>query len=511
VALASESSSEPVEHVDVLVVGAGISGIAAGYHLQHQCPQKSYAIFEAREAIGGTWDLFRYPGIRSDSDMYTLGFPFRPWDSNTSIADGASILRYVRDTAREFGIDRRIRLHHKVVRASWSSQDDRWTVEAERSDTGETVVIQCGFLFMCSGYYRYDEGFTPDFPGLERFHGQVVHPQFWTDDIDHSGKRVIVIGSGATAFTLVPSMAPLAEHVTMLQRSPSYVVSLPGQDPLAKLVRRLLPPASAFRLVRWKNVLMQNGFYALSRRRPGLVKRLIREQVRRRLPEGFDVDTHFKPRYNPWDQRLCLVPDGDLFEAINRGDVSVVTDTIETFTENGIRLSSGRELEADLIVTATGLNLLPIGGLEGAIDGEPLDPASTMVYKGCMFSGIPNFALSFGYTNASWTLKADLICQYVCRVLNHMDAHSYTRATPYNRDPTVAERPFVDFSPGYFLRAMEFLPKQGSKVPWRLYQNYIRDLRLILRSPLEDGALEFARASREPVRSETRAGAAAAA
>ncbi|MFL5823051.1 MAG: flavin-containing monooxygenase [Solirubrobacteraceae bacterium] len=488
---ASQDTSEPADHVDVLVVGAGISGIAAGYHVQHECPGKTYAILEARDSVGGTWDLFRYPGIRSDSDMYTLGFPFRPWDSDTSIADGESILEYVRDTAREFGIDKRIRFGHRAVSASWSSEQQRWTVEAERTDTGETVRLTCGFLFMCSGYYRYDQGYTPEFPGVERFQGRVVHPQFWTEDIDYAGKRVVVIGSGATAVTLVPSMADQAAHVTMLQRSPSYVVSLPGQDPLARVLRRVLPAKRAYAIIRWKNVLVTSAFFRLSRRQPELVKRLLRKGVQRRLPPGFDVDMHFKPRYNPWDQRMCLVPDGDLFEAISLGQVSLVTDEIDTFTEHGIRLKSGKEIEADLIVTATGLNLQPLGGLEPSIDGQPVDMPKSMVYKGCMFSGVPNLALSFGYTNASWTLKADLICQFVTRLINHMDANGYTQCVPVNRDPTITETPFVDFTPGYFLRSMHQLPKQGSKLPWRLHQNYIRDLQLIKRAPLEDGVLDF--------------------
>ncbi len=491
-ALPSDAEAATVtQDLDVLIVGAGISGIAAGYHVQHECPDKTYAILEARDAIGGTWDLFRYPGIRSDSDMYTLGFPFRPWDSDTSIADGASIRQYVRDTAREFGIDQRIRFNHRAVRASWSSEDDLWTVDAVRSDTGETVQITCRFLFMCSGYYRYDRGYTPNFPGIERFRGQVVHPQLWPEDLDYAGKRVVVIGSGATAVTLVPSMADDAAHVTMLQRSPSYVLSLPGQDPIARVLRRVLPARLAYSLVRWKNVVVASAFYQLSRRRPELVKKLLRRGAQRQLPPGYAVDVHFKPRYNPWDQRLCLIPDGDLFEAVSRGRVTIATDEIDTFTEHGIRLRSGNELEADLIITATGLNLQPLGGLEPIVDGQPVDVPRTMVYKGCMFSGIPNFALSFGYTNASWTLKADLICQYVCRLLGHMDAHGYTRCVPYNRDPTVTETPFVDFTPGYFLRSMHELPKQGSKLPWRLHQNYIRDLQLIKRAPLEDGVLEF--------------------
>jgi monooxygenase len=497
-ALAPGTDAAPsTEHFDVLVVGAGISGIAAGYHLQHECPGRTYAILESRAAIGGTWDLFRYPGIRSDSDMYTLGFPFRPWDSDKSIADGPSILKYVRDTAQEFGIDQNIRFNHRAVRAEWSTEDARWTIDVQRTDTGETARLTCGFLFMCSGYYRYDQGYTPEFPGIERFQGQVVHPQFWPDDINYAGKRVVVIGSGATAVTLVPSMADEAAHVTMLQRSPSYVLSLPGQDPLAKLARRILPRKWAYAVIRWKNVLVTSAFFQLSRRRPELIKKILRKGVVRRLPTGFDVDVHFKPRYNPWDQRMCLVPDGDLFEAISRRQVSVVTDEIDTFTERGIRLKSGDELDADLVITATGLNLQPLGGLEPVIDGQPVDVPRTMVYKGCMFSGIPNFALSFGYTNASWTLKADLICQYVCRVLNHMDAHGYTSCTPYNRDPSVTETPFVDFTPGYFLRVMDQLPKQGSKLPWRLHQNYIRDLALIKRAPLEDGVLEFSGSAAE--------------
>jgi monooxygenase len=496
-ALANESEPAPVEHLDVLVVGAGISGIGAGYHLQNECPGRSYAILEARETIGGTWDLFRYPGIRSDSDMYTLGFPFRPWDSDTSIADGQSILTYLRETASAYGIDQKIRYGHRVVRATWSSRDARWTVEARRSDTGENVALTCGFLFMCTGYYRYDRGFTPAFSGMDRFRGRIVHPQFWPEDIDYSGQRVVVIGSGATAVTLVPSMAEKAAHVTMLQRSPSYVLSLPGQDPLARVLRRLLPTRWAYGIVRWKNVLLATGFYTLSRRRPHLVKGMIRRGVQRRLPEGFEVDTHFKPRYNPWDQRLCLVPDGDLFDAISRDSVSLVTDEIDSFTESGIRLASGRELEADLIITATGLQLQPIGGTELVVDGQPVELPKTMVYKGCMLSGVPNFALSFGYTNASWTLKADLICQYVSRILNHMQAHGYVRCMPVNEDPSVTETPFVDFTPGYFLRSMNLLPKQGSKLPWRLHQNYMRDLRLIKRSPLEDGALQFSGHDRE--------------
>jgi monooxygenase len=479
------------EHVDVLIVGAGLSGVGAGCHLEMRCPGKSYAILEARESVGGTWDLFRYPGIRSDSDMYTLGYSFRPWREAKAIADGPSILRYVQETARDYGVDRRIRFDHRVVRADWSTPESRWTVEAERTDTGETVRLTCGFLFMCTGYYRYDQGYTPDFPGTERFGGRIVHPQFWTDDVEYAGKRVVVIGSGATAVTLVPAMAETAEHVTMLQRSPSYVMSLPAEDPIANLARRLLPVKLAYSLVRWKNVLTIMAVFQLSRRRPRFMKSVIRKGVQKALPPGFDVDTHFKPRYDPWDQRLCLVPDGDLFEAIGAGRASVVTDTIETFTESGLRLTSGTELEADLIVTATGLSIVPLGGIELAVDGREVDLPSTIAYKGMMLEGVPNLGISIGYTNASWTLKCDLTCEYVCRLLNHMDERGLRQCTPVNRDPSVTPVPFIDFTSGYILRAIDTFPRQGSKAPWRLYQNYARDIVALRHGKLEDGAMVF--------------------
>jgi monooxygenase len=482
-----------MEHVDVLIVGAGLSGIGAACHLQASCPRKSYAILEARETIGGTWDLFRYPGIRSDSDMYTLGYSFRPWRQDKSIADGSDIRQYVRDTAREHAVEEHIRFQHRVVRAEFSSVDARWTVQAQRADTGDTVEIACNFLLMCSGYYRYDEGYSPDFAGLDRFSGQVVHPQHWPADLDYAGKRVVVVGSGATAVTLVPAMAADAAHVTMLQRSPSYILSLPAVDPLAKLARRVLPERRAYALVRWKNVLLATLVYQLSRRRPSFVKGLIRKGLERQLPPGYDIDTHFKPRYDPWDQRLCLVPDGDLFAALATGRASIATDTVDTFTERGIRLSSGAELDADIVVTATGLNLLLLGGTEFVVDGRPVDLSQTMAYKGMMLSGIPNMAMALGYTNASWTLKCDLTCEYVCRLLNHMDAHAYRLCTPHNSDPTVREQPLIDFSSGYILRAIDQFPKQGSKVPWRLRQNYPLDILHLRRSPIEDGAMRFAR------------------
>jgi monooxygenase len=489
-----EPAEMPREHFDVLIVGAGLSGIGAGYHLQTECPGKTYAILEARDRIGGTWDLFRYPGIRSDSDMYTLGYSFRPWRGDKAIADGSSILDYIKETARDYRVEEQIRFEHRVVHAAWSSEDARWTVQAERGDTGETVRFTCGFLLMCSGYYRYDEGYTPDFKGIERFAGRIAHPQRWSDDIDYAGKRVVVIGSGATAVTLVPAMARSAAHVTMLQRSPSFIVSLPAEDPLARALRRVLPAKLAYPIMRWKNVLITMLSFQLSRRRPRLMKAVIRRGLERQLPPGYDIDRHFKPRYNPWDQRLCLVPNGDLFEAIGAGRASVCTDRIDTFTERGVKLASGEELEADLIVTATGLNLLALGGMRITVDGREVELSETMSYKGMMLSGVPNMALALGYTNASWTLKCDLTCKYVCRLLNHMDAHGYRQCVPRNRDPTIAELPLIDFSSGYVLRSIDKFPKQGSRTPWRLYQNYALDILTLKFGPVEDGAMEFSTA-----------------
>jgi monooxygenase len=485
------------EHLDVLIVGAGLSGIGAGCKLEMRCPAKSYAVLEARGDSGGTWDLFRYPGIRSDSDMFTLGYAFRPWMEAKAIADGPSILNYVRETARTYGVDKKIRFRHRVVRAEWSTADACWTVEVERGDDGEAVTLTCGFLFMCSGYYRYDAGYAPRFQGSDRFRGRIVHPQHWTDDIEYAGKRVVVIGSGATAVTLVPAMAESAEHVTMLQRSPSYVAALPAVDPIAKFVRRVLPTRLAYSVVRWKNVLITLAFFQLCRRRPRLMKALLRRGVERRLPPGYDVDTHFKPRYNPWDQRMCLVPDGDLFEALGSGRASVVTDRIETFTENGLRLASGAELEADLVVTATGLNMGLLGGVELAVDGRRVEPSKTISYKGLMLTGVPNMAFSIGYTNASWTLKCDLTCDYVCRLINYMDARGHAQCVPERPDSSVSEEPIVDFSSGYVLRALDQLPKQGSKRPWRLHQNYPLDLRSLRYGTIEDSALKFTRARSE--------------
>ncbi|HUP91865.1 MAG TPA: NAD(P)/FAD-dependent oxidoreductase [Solimonas sp.] len=480
------------EHFDVVVVGAGLSGIGAGYHLQANCPGKTYLILEAREAIGGTWDLFRYPGIRSDSDMYTLGYSFQPWKNAKAIADGPSILQYVRDTATEYGIDRHIRFRHKVKRAAWTSDEARWTVEAERGD--ETVRFTCNFLFMCSGYYNYAAGYTPEFPGAADFAGRLVHPQHWPADLDYQGKRVVVIGSGATAVTLVPSMAEKAAHVTMLQRSPSYILSLPAQDKLANFLRRILPAKLAYGIVRWKNVLLGMLMFWLCRHRPELVKNMIRKGLRAELGPGFDLDTHFKPRYNPWDQRLCLVPDADLFKAIREGRASVATDQIERFTAGGIRLRSGAELPADVIVTATGLDLLPLGGLQLSVDGAAVELGKTLSYKGMMISGVPNLAVALGYTNASWTLKCDLTCEYLCRLINHMDRNGYQQCTPRNRDPSIEALPFIDFSSGYVQRSIDKFPKQGNRAPWRLYQNYALDIVSLKFGSVDDAAMVFSRA-----------------
>ncbi|MBN9089487.1 MAG: NAD(P)/FAD-dependent oxidoreductase [Reyranella sp.] len=482
-----------IEHFDVLVVGAGLSGIGAAWHLQDRCPGKTYAILEGRAASGGTWDLFRYPGVRSDSDMYTLGYRFRPWKEAKAIADGPAILKYIREVAGDHGIDRRIRFQHRVVAASWSRPDARWTVEVERGEAKERATFTCTFLWMCSGYYRTDEGYLPQFPGLERFKGRVAHPQKWTDDIDYQGKKVVVIGSGATAVTLVPAMADSgAAHVTMLQRSPTYMAVRPSQDPFATKVRRRLPLGLAYAVTRWKNVLLGMYFYQMCKRKPEKVKNLLLGYVRKMLGPDYDVGTHFTPRYNPWDQRLCLVPDADFFRAIRRGKVTVVTDHIETFTETGIKLKSGAELDADLVVTATGLVLMPVGGAELSVDGQPVDLSRRFIYKGMMYSDVPNLASVFGYTNASWTLKADLVCEYVCRLLNHMDRHGWRVCTPHNGDPTLQEEPWVNFSSGYIQRALAHQPKQGSKRPWKLYQNYALDLLSLRFGRLRD-AMVFSR------------------
>jgi monooxygenase len=480
------------ENLDVLIVGAGLSGIGAAHHLQAAFPGKTYAILEARDAIGGTWDLFRYPGVRSDSDMHTLGYRFRPWTQAKAIADGPSILGYVRETAAEAAIDKHIRFHHRVTRASWSSAAARWTVQALHGT--ETVTLTCGFLLMCSGYYRYDEGYRPDFPGIGDFRGLVADPQHWPPDLDYAGQRVVVIGSGATAVTLVPAMAQTAGHVTMLQRSPTYILPMPSEDAIATRLRALLGPRRGYAVTRWKNVLLMTLIYQLSRRRPEMMRGWIRKLTIKQLPAGYDVDTHFKPAYNPWDQRLCLVPDGDLFTAIGDGRVSVVTDRIDRFTERGLRLESGAELAADIVVTATGLQLLAFGGVELEVDGRPVRLPETMAYKGMMLSGIPNFAFTIGYTNASWTLKADLVSGFVCRLLGYMEARGYDACVPVNDDPDVTEQPLLDFSAGYVLRSIDQFPRAGSRAPWRLGMSYAHDVLALRYGKIDDGSMRFSRA-----------------
>ncbi len=482
-----------MEHVDVLVVGAGLSGIGAACRLRMECPGKSFVILEGRAASGGTWDLFRYPGVRSDSDMYTLGYRFRPWRDPKAIADGPAILNYIRETAAEYGVDKMIRYGHRVRRASWSSEEARWTVEAETEPGKGVARFTCNFLHLCTGYYDYEGGYTPEWAGVERFRGRIVHPQKWPDDLDYAGQRVVVIGSGATAVTLVPALAQRAAHVTMLQRSPTYVVSRPAEDRLANWFRRRLPDGAAYALTRWKNVLLGMFFYNLARKRPELFKRMLAKGVRRQLGEAYDAK-HFTPRYNPWDQRLCLVPDSDLFRAIREGGASVVTDHIESFTETGLRLKSGQHLDADIIVTATGLVLKLISGLRLLVDGAPVGLPQTLVYKGMMFSEVPNLAFAIGYTNASWTLKCDLTAEYVCRLLNHMDGHGYAVCTPRVNDPDLGDEPVIDFTSGYVRRALHTLPRQGSKTPWRLHQNYVRDLSMMRYGRVDDGTMEFKKA-----------------
>jgi cation diffusion facilitator CzcD-associated flavoprotein CzcO len=488
--LRSAGAANELHDIDVIIVGAGLSGIGAACHLQTHCPGKRILILEGRERLGGTWDLFRYPGVRSDSDMYTLGYAFRPWTQGKAIADGPAILDYIRDTARAYGVDRKIRYGQQVKRAHWSTADARWTLEVEQADGG-TVQMRCNFLFMCAGYYQYKAGYKPEFPGEEDYAGRIVHPQHWTPDIDTTGKRVVVIGSGATAVTLVPSLADHAAHVTMLQRSPTYVVARPASDAIANRLRKHLPAMAAYRLTRWKNVALNMFLYRLSRRRPALVKQRIIAGVRHALGPDYDVDTHFTPSYKPWDQRVCLVPDGDLFKAVKRGNASIVTDHIERFTETGLLLKSGARLDADVIVTATGLNLEVLGGIYVVVDGAEVDLSQTMNYKGMMFSDIPNLASAFGYTNASWTLKSDLTARYVCRLLNHMDRTGMRQCTPRRSDPSMAEAPALDFTSGYVQRGIGRFPKQGDRAPWKLYQNYLRDLMSLRWGKVEDGEMKF--------------------
>ena len=480
-----------IEHVDVLIVGAGISGIGAAYYLQKKQPGKSFAIVEARDQIGGTWDLFRYPGIRSDSDLHTFSYEFKAWENEKAIASADAIMSYLRDTVSENGIGKLIRFRHKVVSAAWSTEDARWLVEIERTDTGEHVTVSCGWFFCASGYYRYDEGYTPEFPGRERFTGQVIHPQHWPEDLDYGDKRVVIIGSGATAVTLVPAMAETAGHVTTLQRSPSYIVPVPSEDRIANTLPKLIGRKRAYAVTRQKNVARQRLIWRFCQQYPGAARRLIRHLNAKQLPAGYPVDEHFKPAYNPWDQRLCAVPDADMFKAIREGRASVVTDQIEKFTERGLLLGSGAELEADIVVTATGLQLLAFGGIELTVDGRAVCLPDTMAYKGMMLSGVPNFAFTVGYTNASWTLKADLVSEFVCRLLAYMGSRGYETCVPVDDDPSVTRQPLLDFSAGYVLRSIDQFPRAGSRAPWRLGMSYAHDVLTLRYGKINDGAMRF--------------------
>lgn len=479
-----------VNHVDVLIIGAGLSGIGAASHLEREAPNKSYAILESRGAMGGTWDLFRYPGIRSDSDMHTLGYSFKPWKHERAIADGPAILDYIRETAREYDVEKHIRYNHRATKISWDSSRALWTVSIEKHGAS-AGSISCNFIYSCTGYYRYDKGYTPDFPDIEQFKGQVIHPQLWPEDLDYADKNVVVIGSGATAITVVPEMAKTANHVTMLQRSPTYVVSRPGRDAFALRMDRWLPSRLAYLVTRWKNVSMQALIYQYSRRRPQKMKEFLLALTRRELSGKVDADTHFNPKYNPWDQRLCLVPDSDLFRSLRRGTSSVVTDHIQRFTKTGIKLESGDLLKADIVVTATGLELLPMGGMEIEVDGKTMVLPDTLGYRGMMLSDIPNFVLAAGYTNASWTLKCDLTSEYVCRMLNHMDKKGFAYCVPRNRDPAMERVSFLDLASGYVDRSIDRFPKQGLKSPWKLYQNYLLDILSLRFGAMNDKELEY--------------------
>ncbi|GAA0365497.1 flavin-containing monooxygenase [Micromonospora gifhornensis] len=481
------------DHVDVLIVGAGLSGIGAACQLRRHCPDKTFAVLEARDEVGGTWDLFRYPGVRSDSDMITFGYSFAPWQAPKVIAEGATILDYLRRTADEHDVTRHIRLRHRVLRADWDSTQARWTVLVRRDDTAETLTLTCAFLYACTGYYRYEAGYAPQFTGQERFTGRIVHPQHWPADLDLRDRRVVVIGSGATAITLVPALARQAAEVTMLQRSPTYVLAHSSDDAFADTLRRRLPARLAYPLIRWKSILLVTAIYQLSRLAPGLVRRALRRRTARRLPAGYDVDRHFNPRYDPWDQRLCVDPDGDLFAAVSAGRATVVTDTIDRFTTDGIQLTSGVHLPADVVVTATGLDLLLLGGMTLRVDGVDVDVAQTVAYKGTLLSGVPNFALAFGYTNASWTLRTDLVAEYVCRLLRHLDRTGTQVITPL-APPDDRRAPLVGLTSGYVRRGVDRLPRQGHRAPWRVRQNYLRDLLLLRFGRLTDPGVRFSRA-----------------
>ena len=482
------------EYFDVVIVGAGLSGIGSACHLGKECPGKTYLVLESRQAMGGTWDLFRYPGIRSDSDMHTLGYNFKPWRESKAIADGPAILKYIHETADEYHVNEHIRYGQQLIRAEWSSRAATWSLKVRETTTGEIRTIHCNILLVCAGYYSYEQAYVPEFPGRDRFAGPIVEPQFWPGDLDYRGKRVVVIGSGATAMTIVPEMAKDADQVVMLQRSPTYVIAQPDEDAIANFLRKVLPAKIAYAITRWKNVTLQQLSFRLARKRPEFAKRLLLKWVQKELGPGYDVETHFTPTYNPWEQRLCLVPNGDLFAAIRSGKASVVTDTIETFTETGIRLDSGHELDTDIIVTATGLKLIVLGGIDFEVDGQPVDFSQTVTYRGIMLEGLPNLVSTFGYINASWTLRADLIAEYACQLINYMDANGLRQCTPRLRDEDLdmSRQPYiVGFSSGYLQRVMDDLPKQGDRQPWLNPQNYKRDRKSYRKATFDDGALEF--------------------
>lgn len=486
------------EHFDILIVGAGLSGIGAAWHFQDKCPNKTYAILEARDSIGGTWDIHRYPGVRSDSEMYTYAYNFKPWTGTKVIADGHEILEYIRETARENGIDKKIRFGIKVLKADWSDATNTWTVTAERTVDGETkkVTYTCNFLLSCAGYYSYEAGYTPEFKGRKNFKGPVVHPQEWPEDLDYTGKKVVIIGSGATAVTLLPAMAEKAKHVTMLQRSPTYMANIPEKDHISDALRLVLPDMLVHRLGRARGVALQRGVFRLSQSAPKLTSTILRGLVKRQVGNKVDMK-HFTPSYNPWDERLCAVPNGDLFKALRKGHASVVTNHIDKFTKNGILLQNGEELEADIIVTATGFNIQLLGGMQLSVNQEPVKLTEGMVYKGTLFEGIPNAAMIFGYTNSSWTLKSDLSSEYICRLLNYMDQMGAVKATPINNDPTIEKHSFITDGSGctnasYIQRALKNMPLQGDKLPWKVHMNYLKDLPMLRYSSLNDGTMEFA-------------------
>lgn len=490
------------KHVDVLIVGAGVSGIGVACHLRRTHPGRSYAILEARAVSGGTWDLFRYPGIRSDSDMHTFGFGFRPWSSADSIADGPAILEYLRETAVEYGVDKNIIYQRKVVAAQWSSETGTWTVDTVRQDDGEIEQYTCNFLLTNTGYYQHDSGYQPEFSGRDKFQGEFVHPQFWPEGLDYAGKKVVVIGSGATAVTLVPTMAATAEHVTMLQRSPTYIVAQPKQDPLDRMLRKVAPISVSYPIVKWVNVLKQVAIYKASKVMPGVIRRGLLRMVAAQLPKGYDVEKNFGPRYNPWDQRLCLVPDGDLFKSIRKGEASVVTDQIESFTEKGVRLYSGQELEADIVVSATGLNMSALSGIQFSVDGVPVDISKLVVYRDTMASGVPNFAFTFGYINSSWTLKVDLTAQFICRLMSYMDEHGYQSVVPQVSDPSMKLRRMLDFKAGYMERSAEQFPLQGSKREWEVRMSYLSDFFSLRSAKFDTPDLRFSSIKKLPVKAE---------